>query len=220
MFYLDCNVLLTDLSTQTSVSLAEYRAILAKCWKYVLSVFLLLLTSLTVFPSVTVLVTSQHASDPDNVWANVYFTPVTCFLAFNCGDYFGRILASLVQLPGPGARGQNLTLGLSVLRLIFIPLFMFCNAAPDIRNLPVWFQTDADYYALMLMFSVSNGYLGNLCMMLGPKTSDSHQVGLHKNINIYTISNMFSGAGKDCQLDGSGVGCWNWNRVCSLLPGC
>ena len=25
------------------------------------------------------------------------------------------------------------------------------------------------------MFSVSNGYLGNLCMMLGPKTSESTQ---------------------------------------------
>ena len=167
-----------DLSSQSSsVSLVEYRTLLSKCWKYVLSVFLLFLTSLTVFPSVTVLVTSQHSSDPSNIWANVYFTPVTCFLAFNCGDYFGRILASLVQLPGPTARGQTLTLCLSILRLIFIPLFMFCNAAPDIRNLPVWFKTDADYYALMLMFSISNGYLGNLCMMLGPKTSDSHQVG-------------------------------------------
>ena len=49
---------------------------------------------------------------------------------------------------------------------------MLCNAAPDIRNLPVVFATDADYYALMVMFSVSNGYLGNLCMMLGPKTSE------------------------------------------------
>ena len=87
-----------------------------------------------------------------------------------------RILASLVQLPGPDRLGQNLTLGLSCLRLVFIPLFMFCNAAPDIRNLPVWFKTDADYYVLMLTFSVSNGYLGNLCMMLGPKTSNSHQV--------------------------------------------
>ena len=173
-------IVLTDLTTQSSVSLAEYRTLLAKCWKYVLSVFLLFLTSLTVFPSVTVLVTSQHASDPTNVWANIYFTPVTCFLAFNCGDYLGRILASLVQLPGPGARGQNITLGLSILRLIFIPLFMFCNAAPDIRNLPVWFNTDADYYALMLLFSVSNGYLGNLCMMLGPKSSDSNQVSLLK----------------------------------------
>lgn len=169
--------MLTDFTTQNHVSLAEYRTILAKCWKYVLSVCLIFLTSLTVFPSVTVLVTSQHASEASNIWANVYFTPVTCFLAFNCGDYFGRILASLVQLPGPSARGQNLTLCLSILRLIFIPLFMFCNAAPDIRNLPVWFKTDADYYALMLMFSISNGYLGNLCMMLGPKTSDSHQVG-------------------------------------------
>ena len=55
---------------------------------------------------------------------------------------------------------------------VFIPLFMLCNAAPDIRNLPVLFSRDADYYTLMVMFSVSNGYLGNLCMMLGPKTSD------------------------------------------------
>ena len=58
---------------------------------------------------------------------------------------------------------------------MFIPLFMLCNAAPDIRNLPVLFSYDADYYALMAMFSISNGYLGNLCMMLGPKTSDSDQ---------------------------------------------
>ena len=64
---------------------------LGKCWRYVLSVFIIFLTSLTVFPSVTVLVVSEFSSDKDNIWANVYFTPVTCFLAFNCGYYLGRI---------------------------------------------------------------------------------------------------------------------------------
>ena len=55
----------------------------------------------------------------------------------------------------------------------------------DDRNLPVLFTTDADFYALMVVFrfhiskqenflfifdfSISNGYLGNLVMMLGPQ---------------------------------------------------
>ena len=62
----------------------------------------------------------------------------------------------------------------------------------DHRNLPVLFTTDADFYALMVVFrclyihrtlehdtkgiflfifyfSISNGYLGNLVMMLGPQ---------------------------------------------------
>jgi len=162
-------------SNVSATSWSEYVVTLGKCWKYVLSVFIIFLTSLTVFPSVTVLVPSQYAGDRDNIWANVYFTPVTCFLAFNCGDYLGRILASVIQLPGQEKYGQNITLVLSAARLVFIPLFMLCNAAPDIRNLPVLFSYDADYYALMAMFSISNGYLGNLCMMLGPKTSDNDQ---------------------------------------------
>ena len=67
--------------------------------------------------------------------------------------------------------GQNLTLALSMLRVVFIPLFMFCNAAPTIRELPVYFSSDTQYYLLMAMFSLTNGYLGNLCMMMAPKVS-------------------------------------------------
>jgi len=156
------------------LSWSQLRQILSRCWRYCLSVFILFLTTLTVFPSVTVLVKSQfYNTDQEQIWAHTYFTPVTCFLAFNCGDYLGRILASIVQLPGRDRFGQNVTLGLSCLRIVFIPLFMLCNAAPSIRNLPVYFSQDLDYYLLMTLFSVSNGYLGNLCMMQGPKTSDS-----------------------------------------------
>ena len=52
------------------------------------------------FPSVTVLVTSQHASDLDTVGANVYFTPFTSFLAFNFRHYFSwpRLPSNLEHL--------------------------------------------------------------------------------------------------------------------------
>jgi len=150
----------------------SYKEILRKSWRYQISVLVCFFSSLTVFPSVTVLITSQYSSDPSNVWATTYFTPVACFLLFNCGDYLGRILASWIRQPSGSLFAENLTLVLCLLRLVFIPCFMFCRAATPIRSLPVIFNTDADYYALMVIFSVSNGYLGNLCMMLGPKTSD------------------------------------------------
>jgi len=150
----------------------NYRLLITKSWRYLVSVFIIFFTSLSVFPSVIVLITSQFSGDPANVWANTYFTPVACFLLFNCGDYLGRILASWVRCPGQSLCGQNVTLCLSLARLVFIPCFMLCNAAPSVRNLPIVFHTDADYYALMVMFSLSNGYLGNLCMMMGPKTSE------------------------------------------------
>ena len=35
--------------------------------------------------------------DESNVFSTVYFTPVACFLLFNCGDYLGRILASNIR---------------------------------------------------------------------------------------------------------------------------
>ena len=103
-------------SAVMSGSTSTYRQSLASAWKYLLSVFLIFLSSLTVFPSVTVLVESQYKSSGD-AWANIYFTPVTCFLFFNTGDYLGRILASLIKLPGSDTFGQNLTLVLSCLRL-------------------------------------------------------------------------------------------------------
>ena len=102
--------------TAMAGSSSTYRQSIASSWKYLLSVFLIFLSSLTVFPSVTVLVESQYKSSGD-AWANIYFTPVTCFLFFNTGDYLGRILASLIKLPGRDTFGQNLTLVLSCLRL-------------------------------------------------------------------------------------------------------
>ena len=52
-----------------------------------------------------------------------------------------------------------IVLGLSLTRLVFIPLFMYCST----------FQSDSVYIVIMLLFSFSNGYLSNICMMSGPQ---------------------------------------------------
>ena len=55
---------------------------------------------------------------------------------------------------------------LCILRIVFLPLFAFCNALP--RSSTVFFH--GDYYPIVFMalFAISNGYLGSLCMMYGP----------------------------------------------------
>jgi len=157
-------------AASNTVTASTYKEIFITSWRYQVSVFLNFMTTLSVFPSIIVLIKSQYSSDPDNVYANSYFIPVTCFLLFNVGDYVGRTLASFIKQPGASKMGQTSVLITTILRIGFIPLFMYCNAAPDKRDIPVLFDKDADYYALMTVFSISNGYIGNICMMMGPKT--------------------------------------------------
>ncbi|KAJ7373080.1 hypothetical protein OS493_014227 [Desmophyllum pertusum] len=93
-----------------------------------------------------------------------YFVPVTCFLLFNVGDFCGRLGASFVQWPGKD--GIILPV-ICFLRVVFLPLFAFCNAVPR-NNSRVFFHEDYFPIVFMVLFAISNGYLGSLCMMYGP----------------------------------------------------
>lgn len=68
----------------------------------------------------------------------------------------------------PGKDGIILP-GLCILRIVFLPLFAFCNAQPR-HDAPVFFGEDYYPIVFMVLFAISNGYLGSLCMMYGPST--------------------------------------------------
>lgn len=109
-------------------------AIVKRIWIWIAAVFLCFFSTLAVFPAITALVESTEKGKPDSTdWNNTYFIPVGCFLIFNVGDYLGRMFASLVQWPKATHRGSIFILLLSMARLAFIPLFLFCNAAPNNR---------------------------------------------------------------------------------------
>ena len=62
----------------------------------------------------------------------------------------------------------QITFLLSLARLAFIPLLLFCNISPANRHLTkVAFQSDAVFIILNILFSLSNGYIVNICMMSG-----------------------------------------------------
>lgn len=131
---------------------------------YAISVFLIFAVTLTCFPALTLLYSSVNAKEYE-VWATKYFIPVCCFVLFNVGDYVGRFAAEKLQWPKPGKVDQRVSfasvvvLALSLARLVFIPLFLYTNT----------FHSDSAYIIIMLLFSLSNGYLSNICMMSAPK---------------------------------------------------
>lgn len=87
------------------------------------------------------------------------FIPLA-FLLWNLGDLFGRLLTGVSRL--------NLVLWprtlflLSILRLVFIPLYLLCN----VRGRGAAIQSDAFYLIIVqFLFGLSNGYIGSSCMM-------------------------------------------------------
>jgi len=143
-------------------------SVFTQIFPYALSVFFVFAVTLACFPATTLQVVSVNAKEYPT-WANYYFIPVCCFVLFNVGDYLGRFAAEKVAWPGPGRVGMAVTFTASLLRVLFVPLFIFCNADPINRSLPVWFNSDTAYILIMLLFSFSNGYITNICMASAPQ---------------------------------------------------
>jgi len=141
---------------------------------YAAAVLLCFLVTLGTFPAITMQVVSTM--DPKSAWAQTFYVPVACFLLFNIGDYVGRFLAGLIQWPRPGKWGGYITLGMSLARFVFIPLFLMCNVRPGTREVTsVQFESDVAYIIIMALFSISNGYVGSICMISGPQVVRSEE---------------------------------------------
>ncbi|XP_070571354.1 equilibrative nucleoside transporter 1-like [Ptychodera flava] len=140
--------------------------IFKKIWLMALNVILVFVVTIGCFPSVTSRVDAMHQN---TTWEKKYFTPVACFLLFNTCDCIGRTLTSFVKWPDESGVGLTLFV---LLRIAFLPLFALCNVQPRPHGTTVIFDNDAYFITFMLIFALSNGYLGTLCMIYGPKKVD------------------------------------------------
>lgn len=142
--------------------------VVRKLWHYCITLVLIYVGTIGVFPGVLVHVKASGSSSA--LWTRL-FTPVACFFVFNVGDLVGRLLASTSWAAFP-ARRENLLVGLTMMRLMFLPLLFACNVEPRATPsmpLPVLFNSDLAFVTLNALFAVSNGYLTSAAMVLGPK---------------------------------------------------
>ena len=142
-----------------------YCLILKQILPMAVSVCFVFTTTLALFPSVLSGIESVNKSNR-SIWTNKLFSPLSCFLLFNLGDLTGRTVAGIVPYLTEKSRMIPV---LCIARIIFVPLFALCNYRPHNRRLPVLLKHDAYPIVINILFSVSNGYLGSLCMMYGPK---------------------------------------------------
>jgi len=150
---------------------------------YAVAVLLCFLVTLGCFPAITAQVVSTQ--EKGTVWRDTFMVPVACFLLFNIGDYVGRFLAGLIQWPKPSKAGSFIVLGFSIARFVFLPLFLFCNIRPGDDNVtPVLLESDAAYLVVMILFSVSNGYLGSICMMSAPQRVRGEEAATAANLMV------------------------------------
>ncbi|XP_077869182.1 equilibrative nucleoside transporter 1-like [Saccoglossus kowalevskii] len=153
----------------------------------IFNIWMVFFVTLTCFPAVLVQVETSD-EDPSDFKLK-YFTPVTCFLLFNLCDFVGSIFPAWIRWPSSGRLWIP-----STLRLIFIPIFLFCNYRPYDRTLPVLINNDYVYIAIVLVFSLSSGYLKSLPMMAAPKLVDAeHASTAGTMMALFLVLGIFCG---------------------------
>eukprot|EP00471_Norrisiella_sphaerica_P000568 CAMPEP_0184482530 /NCGR_PEP_ID=MMETSP0113_2-20130426/4090_1 /TAXON_ID=91329 /ORGANISM="Norrisiella sphaerica, Strain BC52" /LENGTH=448 /DNA_ID=CAMNT_0026862313 /DNA_START=319 /DNA_END=1665 /DNA_ORIENTATION=- len=157
----------------SSASTRTYMDIRSLAWGVFVNYFI----SLAVFPSVTANIYSPEANahqedekikfsaNPrEGRFYGDLFVPIYCFLFFNLFDFIGRSIAGRYQ-----CFSIHSLLPLSILRVIFIPLFMLCNVVEvGDSMMPAVFKHVAYPIIFMVGLALSNGYLSTLQFMKAP----------------------------------------------------
>ncbi|XP_026165018.1 equilibrative nucleoside transporter 3 [Mastacembelus armatus] len=151
--------------TAGAASVPPLMPILRKTWVLGLSVFYVFSVSIMVFPAVSSGIQSVH-KDSGSPWTTTYFVPLTTFLLYNVSDLAGRLATAWLQVPGPTSRVLP---ALVLCRSIMVPLLMFCNYQPRDHLHTVLFTHDVYPVIFNCLLGLSNGYLGTLPMIYGPK---------------------------------------------------
>ncbi|KFO65932.1 Equilibrative nucleoside transporter 3, partial [Corvus brachyrhynchos] len=148
-----------------SAGIPPLRPILQKTALLGFCLFYVFFISIIIFPSLSSNIESVSKSS-GSPWSTKYFTPLTCFLLYNFADWCGRQVTAWIQVPGPRSK---LLPALVLLRSIFLPLFILSNYQPRAHIQTVVFNQDIYPVVFTALLGLSNGYLGTLVMVYGPK---------------------------------------------------
>ncbi|GAA5851934.1 hypothetical protein JCM9279_007029 [Rhodotorula babjevae] len=146
-------------SNESSVSL---RVVERKVRHLGVAMFLVFGVTLAVFPSITSTIVSVRSGDPDAriLQRPELFVPLG-FAVFAGGDWLGRVLPQWEKLAWTN---WKILMACSVARVAFVPLFLMCNQTAGGEGRAI-IRSDLAFFAIMLAFSLSNGYLSTLIML-------------------------------------------------------
>jgi equilibrative nucleoside transporter 1/2/3 len=111
------------------------------------------------YPVYTQQIQSVHTpADIPRVLEPASFIPLA-MLIWNVGDLVGRLLSAIPSLSITNR--PHLLLTLAVGRVLLIPLYLLCN----IKGRGATINSDVFYFLLQIVYGVTNGFIGTMCMM-------------------------------------------------------
>ncbi|PAV20569.1 nucleoside transporter [Pyrrhoderma noxium] len=156
--------------------------------EYELAVAYVFVVTLAVFPPITASI------QPVNPSLNPLLFTAAHFLIFNSGDLAGRYLCALPRLHIWSSRHLLL---LSLLRTLFIPLFLLFNIqgsspSPTSSLLPSSSPSsssstalDALFFLTLLLFGLSNGYVSSMSMIAAPSVEHNPNLrGKREDVDV------------------------------------
>ncbi|XP_073821069.1 equilibrative nucleoside transporter 1 [Musca autumnalis] len=159
------------------------REVFSKIYVHAVTILLLYATTLSVYPSVTILMQSENYGQ-GQAWNDIYYMPVVNYLFFNSGDYFGRIISGLWERP---RKNVHTVLLMVVLRMIYVPLFLCSNSTQHIF-LPTIISSDVAFILMMITFALSNGYITNILLNMVPRCVMQHEKEMASSIMAASLS--------------------------------
>jgi equilibrative nucleoside transporter 1/2/3 len=145
----------------------DARAALSGVTPEALSVCLVFVVTLSVFPSLTSLIVSKDRCEEGAPrWTGDLFGELF-FLLFNIGDLLGRIVTGKFPVTSWLSRHSRSALPkLSLSRVVFIPLFLLCRVQGSL--FPTIFASDFFPVIFVACLGLTNGWVSTVSMMAGP----------------------------------------------------
>ena len=111
---------------------------------------------------------------------------------FNTVDIVGRTILSFPRFHVWSARRL---LTLSLLRTLFIPIFLMCNiqwGSSESTRGPI-ISSDVLFMLLMMCFGLTNGYVSSMCMMAAPSLEHNPRLdGRTEDVDVAaTVASFF-----------------------------
>lgn len=139
----------------------------------------LTLRSQSIFPVITITIQPTNPNTHPLLFSAIHF------LTFNLGDFFGRYICSFPRIMTWSAQRA---LALSILRTLFIPIFLLCNVQRPSGGLSV-ISSDFIYMLLVAALGLSNGYVSTLCM-LGASSLEHNSRLLYRRDDVAIASTV------------------------------
>ncbi|XP_035717328.1 NADPH-dependent diflavin oxidoreductase 1-like [Vespa mandarinia] len=175
-------------STRGKKEELPYWKIVLQCSSQLFNIFIVFFVTLALFPSVQ---SDIKRSSAEFIVPLDFYVSIMCFLTFNVTAMIGSSIASIVQWPS-----EKYLIIPNMLRIFYIPVFLFCNYYPaeTKRYLPVFIDNDWAYLIIGITMGISHGYFSSISMMYCPRMVEPQYASIAGMFGAASlVTGIFSG---------------------------